>query len=444
VNTTETPQPEPTHATPAKSGQGRIWGVRGLVVLASILVVVGALGVWIQRVVLETSTWTNTSSHVLQNPRVQQTLSTYLVDQLYNNVDIAGELRDALPPRAKPLAAPAAAGLRNVLAQSAERALASPQAQAVWRQANRRASRQLILLLDKGDGALTTTNGEVVLNLRPLVTRIAGRSAVTSRVGRLPPNAGRIVLLKSDELKAAQTGAKILKAMGVIMVPLVVLIFGLAIWLARDKRRAVRACAIGLIVSGLVLVFLRRVLGDALIDRLVKNESVRPAAHDVWRIVTEQLGLANTSILFVGLVGLLGAWVAGPGQRATAVRGALAPGLRGNRCWVVLAAIVLLLLAWGPTPAARNWITVLILTLLAVIGLEALRRQTAHEFPPGASEPVALPKVWGRREPAPAASAPDDQRLERLGRLGQLHADGVLSDEEFSREKARVLAGTAS
>ena len=40
--------------------------------------------------------------------------------------------------------------------------------------------------------------------------------------------------------------------------------------------------------------------------------------------------------------------------------------------------------------------------------------------------------------PAPAAD-PDDM-IERLEKLGQLHESGVLTDEEFAAQKARILA----
>jgi hypothetical protein len=432
------------------AGRGRVWGVRVLVVLGSLLLVLGVLGVWIERVALQTPTWTSTSSQVLANPQVDRALATYLVDQLYANVDIAGELRTALPPRAKPLAGPAAAGLRNVLVESADRALAAPRAQRAWRTANETANRELVRLLNDGSGALTTTNGAVVLDLRPLVARIGGQSAVADRVGALPPDAGKIVLLRSSQLQAAQTGTRILKAIAVLLVPLVALIFALAVWLAPDRRRALRACAIGTIVAGLLLVILRRVLGDALIDRLVKDDSMRPAVHEVWWIVTGQLGLAIASVLFVGIVGFAGTSVAGSGRRSTAVRRAIAPWLRDDRCWLVLAATLLLLLVWAPTPAARNWVTVTILTLLTAIGFEALRRQTAKEFPAGetaeanvATAVAVLARTWGRLGAAPAPAA-EDQRLDRLDRLAQLHRDGVLSDEEFSSEKRRVLESAGS
>lgn len=43
--------------------------------------------------------------------------------------------------------------------------------------------------------------------------------------------------------------------------------------------------------------------------------------------------------------------------------------------------------------------------------------------------------------PATAAAAPAD-RLEQLKQLGELRSSGVLSDEEFEAEKARVIAAT--
>lgn len=41
--------------------------------------------------------------------------------------------------------------------------------------------------------------------------------------------------------------------------------------------------------------------------------------------------------------------------------------------------------------------------------------------------------------PPPAAPAPADESMEKLQQLAQLHSQGVLSDEEFSAAKAKVL-----
>jgi len=40
---------------------------------------------------------------------------------------------------------------------------------------------------------------------------------------------------------------------------------------------------------------------------------------------------------------------------------------------------------------------------------------------------------------APPAAAPQEDRIEQLTQLGQLHESGVLTDAEFAVEKAKIL-----
>jgi hypothetical protein len=55
-----------------------------------------------------------------------------------------------------------------------------------------------------------------------------------------------------------------------------------------------------------------------------------------------------------------------------------------------------------------------------------------------AQEAPAYPEpAPGYPEPAPAAPAADP--IEQLRQLGELHAQGVLTDEEFAAQKARLL-----
>jgi hypothetical protein len=42
--------------------------------------------------------------------------------------------------------------------------------------------------------------------------------------------------------------------------------------------------------------------------------------------------------------------------------------------------------------------------------------------------------------PPPAAPSADD-KMAKLQQLGELHASGILTDEEFAAEKAKILAG---
>jgi hypothetical protein len=359
---------------------GRAWAMRGLAILGSVVLTLGALAVWVDRVALDSSQWSNTSVKVLQDPTVQSAVSSYMVDQLYANVDVAGAIGSFLPAAAKPFASTLAEGLRQPATSAAERALASKRLQDRWRTANEKANRQLLRVIEDDKGA-----GDVVLDLRPLVLQIEGAATqfgVSSQLPALPANAGQITLLRTNQLSLAKRVVRELRAYANYLVILVVLIFAGAVWVASDRRKAVRACAIGLLVAGLLLIFLRRVLGDQLIDQLVVNDTIRPAAHNAWWIATEPLRLITTTIIFVGLIGLLGAWLTGPTSYANTIRRRLAPGFRQPAgAYGALGLLVLLLLAWAPTPAARNVITAPILIALAIVGFEALRRQTVREFP---------------------------------------------------------------
>ena len=57
----------------------------------------------------------------------------------------------------------------------------------------------------------------------------------------------------------------------------------------------------------------------------------------------------------------------------------------------------------------------------------------------GAEDAAAEPAY--AEAPAPAAAPPPPDPIERLTQLGKLHEQGVLTDEEFASEKAKVLAG---
>ncbi len=43
--------------------------------------------------------------------------------------------------------------------------------------------------------------------------------------------------------------------------------------------------------------------------------------------------------------------------------------------------------------------------------------------------------------PAPVAAAPAEDPIDQLKKLGALHEQGILTDEEFAAEKAKVLNG---
>jgi hypothetical protein len=89
-------------------------GVATLLVLATLFWTAACFGVWAQRQALQTDNWVDTSSRMLEDPQIRNALAVALVDRLYDTRAVEERLRETLPPRLDRLAAPAAAGLKEV------------------------------------------------------------------------------------------------------------------------------------------------------------------------------------------------------------------------------------------------------------------------------------------------------------------------------------------
>src|SRR3954468_4519216 len=129
--------PQPAAQPPAQSpGQPAGRSHRGIVVtltiFASILAFLAVFAVWANRQLLETDTWTNTSSKLLEDPEIRSQVADYMADTLYSNAAVQSELHTALPPRLQPLAGPAAAGIRELAIKLANQALERPRVQQLW------------------------------------------------------------------------------------------------------------------------------------------------------------------------------------------------------------------------------------------------------------------------------------------------------------------------
>jgi uncharacterized membrane protein YozB (DUF420 family) len=459
--------------------RGRRRTVKGLIVLGSIFAFLSVFAIWIERQALNTDDWVHTSGRLLQNSTVRAAVGDYLVDQLYENVDVEKELKEILPGDTKDLAGPAAGGLRQVAGQGAEKVLETSTAQSLWEDANRTAHEQLLAVLEDKKEAVSTSEGDVSLNLGSLITNLAGQIGLAKSLAeKLPPDAGQIEILHSDELKTAQNVAVAIKGLALVLSILTFLIFGLAIYLSRGGRWVtVLFSGIGLIAAGFAVIVARHVAGGIVIDQLVKQESVKPAGEAAWSIGTSLMTSIATTVIIVGVLFAAAGWLASPSGPARSTRRVIAPALQGYVAWVYtgLAIIVCIYFLGASIQGLRTFLTTLVVAGMAAFGIHELRKQTAEEFP-GASfndtfggtrdkvvsavkganigerasklgesaSKLRLPERRGEEDGGEAPTAAldsEDARLQRLERLGSLHEKGLLTDEEFATEKARLLGG---
>jgi len=359
--------------------------VYAILTLALILLLISSLTVWAKRQALQTDNWVDTSSQLLQNQQIRDAAAEEMVNALFTQTDIQQRITAALPADLKPLGAPAVGLVRQAAVPAAEELLARPFVQKLWQDANRLAHEKMIAILEGNeDGRITTTNGEVTLDLHPLVVQLASRLGVAADI---PSNVGVIPILKSDQLKNAQTTYRFINFFSVFMVVVVLALLVLAIWLAGGFRReALRFTAIGFVLVGFLILAARRIAGHQIVDA-VTSQSNRDVGNAVWIIGTSLLKGLALAIIAYGLVLLLGVWFAGRTRWAVWARRRSAPFVRDHvwMVWTGVFVLFLLLLVWGPVPATQQFWGILGIAASIILGVEALRRQIVRESAPPAA-----------------------------------------------------------
>jgi Short C-terminal domain len=410
-----------------------------LIVVSTVVLLIGAVTIWVKREVLDTNNFTASTTELMRNPEVQSALATFLVDQIYENVDVKADLERQLPKNLKGLAGPAAAALNDYGTRAATRLLATSAVIDLVQAATRVAHSEFLRIVDGKPGA----GQKVYLQLRPVVLKLAGRLGLEEQVAaRLPPDAGQFVVLDDTNgtIETVRQSVKLVRALSLFLLLVVVALYAAAIWLARGWRReAILRCGAGALIVGLLLFVIRHVLQGVLLDALVGQRPARPAVGAAYLILTELLMAIAWTAVAVGIITVVLAFLAGPSRVGRAFRSFAAPGLVRHPwiAWIVDAVAILLILIAAPIDDWNKLISRLV-TFAVIIGLtEAIRRRAQEEHPDGGWRWDDLDLPWGRT-PAPAAAPPGDA-VGQLERLSALRDKGAITNDEFARMKATLV-----
>ncbi len=430
-----------------------------LIVLSTLVLLIGALTIWVKREVLDTDTFTASTTELMRNPQVQSAMAAFLVDQIYENVDVKADLQKQLPNNLKGLAGPAAAALNDYGTRAATRLLATDAVINLVQAATRRAHSEFLRIVDDKPGA----GQKVYLQLRPVVLKLASRLGLEDQVAaKLPPDAGQFVVLDDSNvtISTVRQSVKLVRALSLFLLLVVVGLYAGAIWLARGWRReAILRCGGGVLIVGLLLFVIRRVLQGVLLDALVGQRSARPAVSAAYLILTELLMAIAWTAVAVGTITVVLAFLAGPSRFARAFRAFAAPGLVRHPwiAWGVDALAILLILIAAPITDWNKLVSRFV-TFAVIIGLtEAIRRRATEEHPDGGWRWDEPDIAWQRTPPGPlrprrspplppgvSAAAPAGDAVGQLERLAELHDRGAITNEEFERMKATLVPGSPS
>lgn len=257
-----------------------------LVVVFALLLPVTAVVGWAHNTVLNTDGWVRTVGPLASEPAVTAALSAEITSQAFTALDAQAEIAGALPPKAAFLAGPITNGVEGYVRTAVNNALNTEQFQAIWVQANRFAHQQLVDVLRGKSKALATTNGEVVLNLVPLlnaalqqvgpfISGLVGRPVtlpaissnevpasacqkISAALGRpVPDTCGQVALFPADKLDQARRLVQAFDRVTVLLIVLTPVVVGLALWISRRRRRTILQLTVGGVIG---VVVVRRVL----------------------------------------------------------------------------------------------------------------------------------------------------------------------------------------
>jgi hypothetical protein len=354
-----------------------------VLVLACILAVVSVLVVFVRNEALNTDTYVATVAPLAKDPAVQQAVANRISNALLSRVDVKQQIQQVLPAKAGILAGPITSGVDTAVHTVALKAVQSDQFATAWTEINRHAHQQVVnLLTGQTKGAVSSTNGEVTLDLGKVATQVKERLDAQGITVLNKVNTGNgptLVLFKSDQLAKYQKLIKHLNQLALILPIVTILLFIGSVLLALNRRKGFVRATAGLAVSMALLLISFDIGRNQYLHALPKG-TVVAAASDAYDIVTAPPLTAIRIVLAVALVACLIAIAAGSTWVRTHLAGGRSPSwLRDSPFlrfvstfrhaieWVVAGIGLLVLIAWNnPSPLV---VIVVALVTVAVIAL---------------------------------------------------------------------------
>src|SRR5205823_2658833 len=104
---------------------------------------------------------------------------------------------------------------------------------------------------------------------------------------KLPPDAGQITLMKSNELGAAQKAVQAIHVLSAWILVAVILLYAAAVWVAGGMRRVVlRRVGWGILLVGVLVLIVRKLGGNYIVGAISKPENHDPVKR-IWLIQTQ-------------------------------------------------------------------------------------------------------------------------------------------------------------
>ena len=306
--------------------------VVALVALACVVLTAAVVGLWARRNFLDTDRFVDRAGPLIEEPSVQQALTNRLTEQLMTVVDPRALFAEVLPERGQLLAVPLANAVEGFVRDRVESFVGSDEFERLWVGAVTVAHEAAVRLLRGESEAVVAENGQVTLNLLPVVNAVLQRITAASPeiLGRevdlpdvtvddipdiaivrledalgvdLGDDFGQFTVYDDGKLEAVQEGVRLFDRLVVLLLPLGVVLAGGALWLSTRRRRTLLQLSAGLALG---MVLIRRVgfrLQDEVASLPPTAEGRRAGAAAAEQFLHPLTTFAAWTLAVAGVVG---------------------------------------------------------------------------------------------------------------------------------------------
>jgi hypothetical protein len=386
-----------------------------LIVLGCIIAPVAVLGVWAGNQVSDTGRWVATVEPLIHDPAIQNVLTDKITNEITSQLNLNGVITQAATetgarglPRISSLLTTfgpqITSSITGFIHSTVHTVIASQAMANAWVQVNTVAHQALVKVLSgQGGGAISTSNGQIVLNLGPLIA-VAKQDLVArgfSLANSIPDVNPTVALFEAKNLGQAQSGYRLITRLKIVLPILVLVLLGAGVYVARGHRRALVGAGLGLAASMLVLAIGLLIARSIYLSSVPSSVLPGDAAAAAYDTLVHFIKIGLRVVLAVGLVVAIGAFFTGPSRTAVQTRSGLKSGMGrirnfGERRGVsagpvghwtyehrrilriaAVAVVGVILVFWGqPTTVV---VIVLVIVLLVLLGLIELIGRPAAE-----------------------------------------------------------------
>jgi hypothetical protein len=316
--------PQPTSArTDARRGVWRPITASILIFVAAVLAPLSVVANWARDHIEDTDRYLETVGPLADDPAIQAAIAARVDQVVFDYLDLDAATKrvtDALaaqnlPPRVettlRAAAGPLADSIRSFIEGKIRDFVASDAFAEAWVEANRAAHDQLVVALTgNGSDTVSIEGGQVTVQLATVINAVKQQLVDNgiALASRIPTVNAEFTIVQSDDFGKVRGLVDLLDTVATWLPLVALLLLLVAIFIARDRRRAVLGSSLAVALSMIVLGIGLNVGRAVYLDKLPSD--VNLAAQEVmFDQIVMFIRTALRAVLVVALTAAIVAWL---------------------------------------------------------------------------------------------------------------------------------------